>query len=275
MEIEIIAIYCILDDYIRSIGHKDWPNVKLSTAEIMLVAITGMKFFYGNLETARTFLIEHKYIKNTLSKSALNRRIHQVPKEWWENILEFIAKLRHQGKLPLEYILDAFPVSVCRNIRIQNCRIYQGEEFRGYNVSKREYFYGLKVTVITCRDGCPLRVILCPGREHDSVPFRFMKRNLPQGSEIYSDSAYLDYEHQDMLEEVEKIRLIAEPKSNTLRPIALHDFVNLKHIRKFIEGSFGVISRLLPRKIHAVTPEGFEIKILGFIVAAATNFLMN
>ncbi|MBS4168118.1 hypothetical protein PARA125_000750 [Parachlamydia sp. AcF125] len=100
-----------------------------------------------------------------------------------------------------------------------------------------------------------------------------MERNLPAGREIYADPAYLDYEHQDMLEKVEKIRLIAEPKSNSLRPMDLHEFVNLKHIRKFIEGAFGAISRLLPRKIPAITAEGFEIKVLGFLVVAATNFL--
>jgi hypothetical protein len=259
MELKIIAIYCLLDDYILSIGHKDWPNVKLSTAEVMLIYVVGMKFFYGNVETARIFLTEHRYIRNKFSKSCLSKRIHKIPAEWWEGFLEFIHRVRNKGSLPLEYIVDAFPVSVCRNIRIRNCRIYQGEEFRGYNVSKREWFYGLKVTVIASYDGCPLRVILCPGSEHDSVPFKLMNRSLPEGSEIYGDSAYLDYGYQDMLEEVENIRLIAEPKSNSLRPIGLHDFVNLKHIRKFIEGSFGVISRLLPRKIHAVTPEGFEI----------------
>jgi hypothetical protein len=274
MEMQIIAIYCLLDDYIFSIRHKDWPNAKLSTSEVMLTNVIGMRFFYGNIETARKFLIEHGYIKN-LSKSALNRRIHQIPMKWWEEILEFIQKLKNLGTLPLEYIVDAFPVSVCRNIRIRNCRIYQGEDFRGYNVSKREYFYGLKVTVIASQDGCPLRVILCPGREHDSVPFKLMDRNLPQGSKIYGDSAYVDYEHQDMLEEVEKIKLIAEPKSNSLRPIDLHDYVNLKHIRKFIEGAFGVISRLMPRKIHATTPNGFEIKVVGFLVAAAMNFITN
>ena len=102
-----------------------------------------------------------------------------------------------------------------------------------------------------------------------------MDRKLPQGSEIYGDSAYLDYEHQDLLSEIEKVRLIAEPKSNSLRPIALNDYVNLKHIRKFIEGSFGVISRLLPRKIHAVTPEGFKIKVIGFLIAAAINFIIK
>jgi hypothetical protein len=125
----------------------------------------------------------------------------------------------------------------------------------------------LKVTVIATREGCPLRVMLCPGREHDLVPFKFIEKNLIEGSKIYGDSAYLDYDYQDKLEKVEKIRMIAEPKSNSLRPIDLHDFVNLKHIRKFIEGAFGVISRLLPRKIHAVTSEGFEIKVLGFLVA--------
>jgi hypothetical protein len=273
MEEQIIAIYCVLDDYIRSIGHKDWPNVRMSTAEVMLINVIGMRFFYGNIETARKFLIEYKYIQNGLCKSSLNRRIHQIPMNWWHGILEFIQKLKHCGELPFEYIVDAFPVSVCRNIRIRNCRIYQGEEFRGYNVSKREYFYGLKVTVIASRDGCPLRVELCPGREHDSVPFKLMERNLPAGSEIYGDSAYLDYEHQDMLEKTEKIRLITDQKSNSLRPMDLHDFVNLKYIRKFIEGAFGVLSRLLPRKIHAITAEGFEIKVLGFLVAFATKFI--
>lgn len=245
---QIIAIYCLLDDYIQSIGHKDWPNVKLTSAEVMLISVVGMRFFYGNVDTARKFLIEHKYIQKSLSKSALNRRMHKIPMKWWEGILEFIQLIKHQGVLPLEYIVDAFPVSVCRNIRIRNCRIYQGEDFRGYNYSKREWFYGLKVTVIASRDGCPLRVMFCPGREHDSVPFRLMDRNLPEGSEIYGDSAYLDYELQDRLKELEKVKLIAEPKSNSLRPIDLHDFVNLKHIRKFIEGAFGVISRLFPRK---------------------------
>lgn len=275
MEMQIIAIYCLLDDYILSKKYKDWPNTRLSTAEVMLIILVGMKFFYGNIETARNFLSEHKYIGKRLSKSALNRRMHQIPTELWEGLLEFIQKLRNQGVLPLEYIVDSFPVAVCRNIRIRSCRIYQDEEFRGYNFSKREWFYGLKVTVIASRDGCPLRVCLCPGSLHDSVPFKIMKRELPEGSEVYGDSAYLDYEHQDMLKEVEKIRLIAEPKSNSLRPIDLHDYVNLKYIRKFIEGTFGVISRFLPRKIHAVTQEGFEIKVLGFLIAVATNFLIN
>jgi hypothetical protein len=42
------------------------------------------------------------------------------------------------------------------------------------------------------------------------IPFKLIERNLPEGSEIYGDCTYLDYEHQDMLARVEKIRLIVE-----------------------------------------------------------------
>ena len=43
--------------------------------------------------------------------------------------------------------MDSFPVSVCRTIQISRCKIYQNEDFRGFNKSKREYFYGLKLTL--------------------------------------------------------------------------------------------------------------------------------
>ena len=55
MEDEIITIYCLLDDFIKSIRHIDWPNTKLSTAEVLLIQVIGMKFFYGNVEIARNF----------------------------------------------------------------------------------------------------------------------------------------------------------------------------------------------------------------------------
>ena len=272
MEEQIITIFCLCDDYIQSINHVDWPNTKLSTSEVLLISFISTRFFYGNIENSRKFLIEHGYIKN-LSKSALNRRMHQIPYDWWNNILGFIQKWKGSCEATIEYIVDAFPISVCRNIRIQNCRILQGEAIRGYNVSKKEYFYGMKATVITTRSGCPVQALLCPGGEHDSVPFKHMELTLPIGSELYGDSAYLDYEHEERLLKEKQVRLIAARKSNSRKPLALEDFVNLTHIRGQIESTFGLISRLLPRKIHSITPEGFEIKVLAFIVAAATFFI--
>jgi hypothetical protein len=53
-------------------------------------------------------------------------------------------------------------VPVCDNIRIPIANIYKNKEFRGYNASKRRYFYGVKVHLLTTQDGEPALVFLYP-----------------------------------------------------------------------------------------------------------------
>ena len=53
-------------------------------------------------------------------------------------------------------------VSVCDNIRIDECQIYPMEAtedvFRGYIASKKRFFYGLKLHVLTNEEGQPVEV---------------------------------------------------------------------------------------------------------------------
>ncbi len=63
--------------------------------------------------------------------------------------------------------MDTFPVPVCRNIRIQRCKIYKNKAFRGYCASKKEYFYGLKVCLIVNEQGRPVEMTLVPGATAD------------------------------------------------------------------------------------------------------------
>ncbi len=42
------------------------------------------------------------------------------------------------------YIIDSFPVPICKNIRIPRAKLLQEEVFRRYNASKREFFMALK-----------------------------------------------------------------------------------------------------------------------------------
>jgi len=44
-EMQVIAIYCFYDDFSKARGHQDWPNVKMTLAEIMLVYICGNSVF--------------------------------------------------------------------------------------------------------------------------------------------------------------------------------------------------------------------------------------
>ena len=46
-----------------------------------------------------------------------------------------------------------------------------------------------------------------------------------------------------------------------------------KPIRRYIETLFSRLSGSFPRKIHAVTPRGFELKIVWFLLAFSIQCL--
>jgi hypothetical protein len=102
----------------------------MSAAEVMTAALTAAAFFSGSHEKACRFLKEYGYIPDMLSKSRFSRRLAAVPE------------------------------SVCRNIRIKRCRIYQDERFRGYSARFRQYFYGIKVHVLMTETGILAEIII-------------------------------------------------------------------------------------------------------------------
>jgi len=98
-----------------------------------------------------------------LSKSRFNRRWHRLAPVFNE-LFYFLSRIWKKLNLDSIYVIDSFPVPVCDNIRIPRASIYEDEEFRGYNASKRRYFYGLKVHLLVTQDGEPVEFFLTPGQ---------------------------------------------------------------------------------------------------------------
>ena len=61
----------------------------------------------------------------------------------------------------LEYIIDSFPLKVCHIVHISRCKLLKGKQWRGYNASKWEYFFGVKVDLIVTIGGVPGSSVLC------------------------------------------------------------------------------------------------------------------
>jgi len=45
------------------------------------------------------------------------------------------------------------------------------------------------------------------------------------------------------------------------------------HYRKIIETTGSMLERVLPKSIHAVTAQGFELKVGLFVLAGSLNYL--
>lgn len=56
------------------------------------------------------------------------------------------------------------------------------EAYREFNSSKKEYFYGFKIQVITTQDGIPVEYFLSAGSLADRTAFQSMNIDLPARS---------------------------------------------------------------------------------------------
>lgn len=281
MDDTIVTIYCLCDDFLKATHHRDDPQVRLSSAEVMTVPLVGADLFGGNIEKARSFLAEYGYMPNMICKSRFNRRLHAIDPALWSTLFSLLAesfKERHAGEPDQPtYVVDSLPIAACDNIRIKRCRLYPPEEhgaklFRGYVASKRRYFYGLRVHLVVTAAGEPVEFALAAASEADIVVFKELDLDLGEGSIICADKAYTDYAHEDLLKGV-GLHLKAQRRKNSKRPMpAWEEFLG-KPIRQYIETVFSKLSALFSRKIHAVTPRGFELKIVCFLLAFSIQCL--
>ena len=266
MLLQIITIYDLCDAFLRAYGHKDDPQAKLTTAEVMTAALVAAWFFHGNQSLACQFLKEQGEMPQMLCKSRFNRRLHQIPEALWQGLFALLSQLHQQMNPDGEYIIDSCPVPVCDNLRIRRCRLYRGEDYRGFCASKRRYFYGLKIHLVVTASGKPVEMVLTPGEVHDTPGMRSMPWDLPADSEIYADKGYTDYEFEDALADCD-LHLIAARKKNSQRPHPGHIGYLCQVIRKRVETTFSGIAEHFARSIHAVTPRGFELKIVLTVLA--------
>jgi hypothetical protein len=87
--------------------------------------------------------------------------------------------------------------------------------------------------------------------------------------------SYNDYEIEDLLKEVDHIQLLPIRKKNSMRAFPPYvSFVQHYH-RKRVETSGSLIARLLPKSIHAVTSQGFELKVVLFVIAYSVSCYIN
>lgn len=265
-----IAIYVFIDDILIKIGHKEPVNRNTSDSEIITVALMAAKYFHGNIDHAINFAKSTKLSPGMLSKSRFNRRIHSIFEliiDLFSNIAEIVKKLN----ISSEYIIDSFPVATCENIRISRSRLIKGKQYRGYKPSMRKYFYGFTIQVIVTIDGIPVEFAMLPGCYHDIDGMKNMFFNLPEKSIVYGDSAYTDYNNEQVCLEAGSIKLMIARKNNSKKPHEPWENFLITDSRKRIETTFSQISSMFPKRIHAVTLNGFLMKVVLFIFVFTLN----
>ena len=271
---KVIAIFCLVDDMLKSIKHKEYDSSKMSDSEVITTGIVAALYFGGHMDNARGFMKDTHLVTHMLEKSRFNRRLHRVD----ELIFHIFAQLGGYMKDiagAANYIVDSFPVACCHNIRIGRSKLFKGEVYRGYKASMRQYFYGVKVQVLTTEKGIPLEFCFVPGSEHDVVALSKLPLSVAPESKIFGDSAYTDYQIEDDFFDAEGVSMMIQRKINSKRPDKPWISYLKSYMRKRIETAFSGIKGLFPKSIHAVTPKGFLLKVMLFIIAYTYNKIVK
>jgi len=276
MDDQVITTYCLTDDFLLHIRHREPADRAVSDAEVLTVALVAARQFRGNSEAAWRFLTEFGYMRRRLSRGQFNRRLHAAA-PLAGRLFEALAEVWKTVGAERVFAVDSMPVACCDNARIRRSKLYPLAEtdgaFRGYQSSKRRFFYGLKIHAVVNESGRPVEVHLTPGSYNDTAELRNFAFDLPGGSVVYGDKAYTDYVTEDVLAEAGEVTLVADRKKDSTRPRPAWQTYVLQHYRKAVETAFGEIEKLLPKSIHAVTGPGFELKVFLFVLAYSLSGL--
>lgn len=263
---EITALYSITDDLLKAIGHSEDCRVQMSDAEVVSAALVAARFFNGNQKEACEYLKEEGYMPKMLDPSRFCRRLHRLFLPLLD-LFDYLGMILKSMNETAEYLLDSFPVAVCDNIRIGQCQLVHGEDYRGYIASKKRYFYGIRVHLLSTKEGIPVEFTFLPGEANDTRGLKALPLNLPEGSSIYTDAGYTDYLVEDNMKEADNLNLQVMRKRNSKRQDAPWVAYLKQVTRHYIETVFSAITCRFPKNIHAVTMDGFLLKITMFIMA--------
>ena len=273
MDTQIVAVFCLVDDMLKAFHHQEDPQCEMSDAELMTTALVAALFFGGNYTRARQMLYSQGYMPRMLSKSRFSRRLHRI-KPFFLTLFSMLGEHWKSLNETSIYSIDTFPIVACNNYRIPRAKLYQGEQYRGYQSSKKRYFYGLKLHLMVTQDGQPVEFFLTPGNCFDGEGLYWFDFDLPEGAQVVGDKAYNNYLIEDVLDEA-GIRLRPFRKKNSKRSVPPWVYYLQFHYRKMIETTGSLLTNLLPKKIHATSALGFELKIVLFIIAISLGFLVK
>jgi hypothetical protein len=265
-----LAIYCFIDDFLKASGHREDCRVEVTDSEVITIALTAMLHFGGNFEKSRLLLHELGLMRRLLSRSRFSRRLRRLT-DLIHLLFHKLGSVLKDLHWESRYLLDSFPVPVCDNIRINRCRLVQDERYRGKMSSKRRYFYGVRVQLLTTSDGIPLEFCILPGSCSDLQGLAELALDLKDSAQLFVDAGYNFYEWEDYLQEIDRLKLQVPRKRNSKRSREPWLEIHKSLVRKYIETTIGEISKLFPKKIHATNLDGFLLKIALFLFAYQIN----
>lgn len=257
----IVTSYVVIDDVLEIMGHTDDGRTHVSSAEILTVAIVAAKYFQNHHERALCMLQQTGYLPK-LSVSRFNRRLHAL-QDVLLLIVSLLGEMMTTGNV---FVIDTMPVPVCKRVRAERCRKVQGDDYRGYCASKRDYYFGWQLHLVCDAAGVPATFELLLAQWDELTLVQDLLSPLPEGSMVVADKGYISDQDQQLSYINGRVRLVPKQRRN-MTGNTLEDAALIHTHRPRIETVNSQLEKMGLQRLHARTNPGFALKVLASLLA--------
>nr|WP_234554030.1 transposase [Thermus caliditerrae] len=154
------------------------------------------------------------------------------------------------------------------NPRLHRAKVPLGPRgvYWGYIPSKRAFFHGLKLHLLVDDGKFVHELNLTPGSFHDLTSLLLLPLEVEEGKELYLDRGYESHLYEDLLREAQGVVPMVIRRRNSRRYVPWLQYLAILG-RRVVETVGSMLHHLFLRRIHAVTPEGFVLKVFLFVLA--------
>jgi len=265
----IVTVYVIIADTLLLMGHQDDTRSRITTAEILTVAVVAAKYFQNHHERALAILQLTHYLP-AFSLSRFNRRLHHS-QAYLTDLVTWLGEQTAQMGL---CVMDALPLPVCKKVRADRCRKVRGRGFMGWSSAKREWYFGWRLHWLCDTVGVPITFTLLPAAWHELTAFHDLTADLPPGTLVVADGAYISHTDEHMAWDAGRIGLIPKRHRRMKYPNSAEELACLTRYLPVIETAHSQLDKMGITRLHARTQAGFSLKVAASLLALVFNHLL-
>jgi transposase len=175
MTLDITALYCCLDDFVRV--YENWQRHKLiddgrkrqregllSLSEMLLIMILFHASPFRTFKDFYIYGVQQKY-REYFGKLPSYERFVALQGRLFLPLSVLLHMLLGQSQRTGLYVIDSSSLKVCRNKRISQNRVFKGLAKRGKTTMG--WFFGFKLHIIINNKGELIAVHITPGNADD------------------------------------------------------------------------------------------------------------
>lgn len=277
----ILSVYVIVDELYKKYApdniskRRNKDKAKLSDAEIITISICG-ELIGINSENAWFNFVKKNYshlFPNLCSRSRFNRTRRALTK-----LTDFLCQkllCEFSATLKKYFIIDSFPLAVCKFGRAHYCRSFRTENANyGVCPSKKEVYFGYKVHAMITLSGFITKFEITPA----SIDDRQALLDMLDGESnivILADKGYVGVKLSENLKK-QGICLMALKRSNSKNNWSKSFRQLIFRFRRRIETNFSQLSgQLNAQKVLAKTFTGLCTRLIDKVFAYNLCLILN